>query len=95
MPVAPEGGQSSQSGTLIELERDAVPAAAADPPEAGADGLCPLPAPVPKPPPEEVLAAGLLGAAAADGTVAVPGNIAAPYGFARVVPATRLVVVGV
>jgi hypothetical protein len=87
IPVAPEGGQSSQAGTLFELERVVVPAAA-DPPEAGeADVPGPAPAPVPEPPPEEVLAAELLGAVAAvDGGTVVPGNVTAPYGFASVVP---------
>jgi len=89
IPVAPEGGQSSQAGTLFELERVAVPAAA-DPPEAGeaAGADVPAPAPAPDPPLEEVLAAELLGAVAAvDGATVVPGNVTAPYGFASVVPA--------
>jgi hypothetical protein len=89
MPVAPEGGQSSQAGTLFEVERLPVPVAA-DPPEAGeaAGADEPAPAPPPEPPPEEVLAAETLGAvAAADGVTVVPGNVAAPYGFACVVPA--------
>ena len=91
IPVAPEGGQSSQAGTLFELERAAVPAAA-DPPEAGEAATVgvpgPAPAPVPEPPPEEVLAAKLFGAiAAVDGATVVPGNVTPPYGFACVVPA--------
>jgi hypothetical protein len=40
-----------------------------------------------------VLAVELIGAlAAVDGAAVVPGNATAPYGFARVVPATPLVV---
>ena len=93
IPIAPEGGQSSQSGTLFE--RAAVPAADArlDAGEAaGADAPGPAPAALPEPPTGAVIAAELLGAVrAVDGGV-VPGNATAPYGFARVAPATPLVV---
>ena len=92
IPVSPEGGHSSQSGTLFEFERPFVPAVD-DRPEAdeaaGAETPGPTPAPLPKPPAEAALAAELLGAAAAvDGVAAVPRNVTAPYGFAKVVPAT-------
>jgi hypothetical protein len=87
MPEAPEGGHSNQAGTLFEL------AAADDPPElGGADGAAAADvlgaAAAPGPPEEEGAAAVLLGAAAAvDGATIAPGNVTAPYGFARVVPA--------
>lgn len=76
IPAAPEGGQSSQSGTLSELERAAVPVAD-DRPDAGeaagADAPGPAPAPLPG------VAAELLGAVAAvDGAAALPGNVTAP-----------------
>jgi hypothetical protein len=96
IPVAPEGGQSSQAGTLFEFA--AVPAVD-DPPERGvADEaavavLGPAPDPAEEPLAEEGLATAVPGAAAAvDDVAVVPGNVTAPYGFARVVPAVPLVV---
>ena len=96
IPVAPEGGHSSQSGTLFEFERPFVPAVD-DRPEAGeaagAEAPGPASAPLPKPPAEAALAAELLAVAAAvAGVVAAPRNVTAPYGFATVVPATPPVV---
>ena len=96
IPVAPEGGHSSQSGTLFEFERPFVPAVD-DRPEAdeaaGAETPGPTPAPLPKPPAEAALAAELLAVAAAvAGVVAAPRNVTAPYGFATVVPAIPPVV---
>jgi len=96
IPVAPEGGQSSQSGTLFEVERASVPAAD-DRPDAGeavvAEAPGPVPPPIPEPPPEEIPAVGLLcPAAAVAGAGAIPRNVTAPYGFASVVPATPPVV---
>jgi hypothetical protein len=97
IPVAPEGGQSSQAGTLFEFA--AVPAVddrlepgVADE-AAVADVLGPAPDPAEEPVAEEELAAAVLGAAATvDDVAVVPGNVTAPYGFARVVPAVPLVV---
>ena len=80
----------------MEFERPAVPEAV-DRPEAGAaavaDPRAPAPAMVPEPATEEVLAGEPLGVAAAvAGVAGVPRNVTAPYGFARVVPATPPVV---
>ena len=93
IPVAPEGGQSSQAGTLFEFA--AVPAVddprepgVAD--EAAVEALGPAPDPAEEPLAEEGLATAVLGAAAA--VADVPGNVIAPYGFARVMPAVPLVV---
>jgi hypothetical protein len=96
IPVSPEGGHSSQSGTLFEFERPFVPAVDERPEAgaaAGAEAPGPAPAPLPKPPAEAALAAELLGVAAAvAGVVAAPRNVTAPYGFATVVPAIPPVV---
>jgi len=80
---------------LLEPERAAVPVAA-DRLEAGApaaaDAPDPPPAPLPEPPAEEVLAVELLCPAAPLVGVVVPGNVTAPYGLARLVPAVPPVV---
>ena len=62
---------------------------------AGADVPDPAPAPLPEPPAEEVLAVELLCPAAPLDGVGVPGNVTAPYGFAKLVPATPPVVAAV
>ena len=81
---------------MLEPERAAVPVAA-DRLEAGAgaDVPDPAPAPLPEPPAEEVLAVELLCPAAPLDGVGVPGNVTAPYGFAKLVPATPPVVAAV
>jgi len=83
---------------LLEPERAAVPVTA-DRLEAGApvaaDAPDPAPAPLPEPPAEEVLAVELLCPAAPLDGVGVPGNVTAPYGFAKLVPATPPVVAAV
>jgi len=48
----------------------------------------PAPAPIPEPPAGEGLAEVLVAAAVVDDVAAVPGNVTAPYGFARAAPAT-------
>jgi len=96
IPVAPEGGQSSQAGTLFEFAGgpavdDPLEPSVAD--EAALALLGPAPDPAEEPLAEEGLATAVLGAAAAvDNVALVPGNVTAPYGFARVVPAVPLVV---
>ena len=96
IPVAPEGGQSSQAGTLFELGAgpavdDPLAPGAAD--EAVMAVLRPTPDAAEEPLAEEGFATAVLGAAAAvDDVAVVPGNVTAPYGFARVVPAVPLVV---
>jgi len=69
---------------LLEPERAAVPVAA-DRLEAGAGADVPDPAP----------AVELLCPAAPLDGVGVPGNVTAPYGFAKLVPATPPVVAAV
>jgi len=90
IPVAPEGAHSSQDGTLFEPV--AVPVAA-DPPDpcradepAVADALDP--APVPEPPAGAGAVVELLCPATAVDSVVARGRVTAPYGLARLVPAT-------
>jgi hypothetical protein len=91
IPDAPEGGQSSQDGTL--LERAAVPGAEEPPdPDCPDDGPAEVvdPAeatPPPEPTPTETPAVELLEPAAPFDGVVVPGNVTAPYGFVRPMPA--------
>jgi hypothetical protein len=92
IPEAPEGGQSSQDGTLPK--RAAVPGAEEPPdpdcpddgPAAVVDGAEATPAP--EPTPTETPAGELLEPAAPFDRVVVPGNVTAPYGFVRPMPAT-------
>jgi hypothetical protein len=95
IPVAPKGGQSSQAGTLFEFAAgpavdDPLEPRVAD--EAAVAVLGPAPDPAEEPLAEEGLAPVLLDAAAATNGAVIPGNVTAPYGFARVMPAVLLVV---
>jgi hypothetical protein len=88
IPVAPGGGQSSQAGTLLETGCAAVPPAD-DRLETGEAAGADLagPAPVARPPAEEAFVVELLSPRAAADGVVIPGNVTAPYGLARRVPA--------
>ena len=92
IPDASEGGQSSQDGTL--LERAAVPDAAVPPdPDCPDDDPAEVVDPVEATPPPEPTPTGtpageLLEPAAPFDGVVVPGNVTAPYGFVRPMPAT-------
>jgi hypothetical protein len=91
IPAAPEGGQSTQDGTLLgraevlgaeepldlDCADDAL-AAVVDPAEAP---------PTPEPTPTETAADELLEPAPPFDGVVVPGNVTAPYGFVRPMPA--------
>lgn len=89
-PEAPEGGHNSQAGTLFE---PAVAPVADEPfdrdcpgdDDAGVAGGAET-AP-PDPPVAEVPAGGTFEPAAAPDGVVIPGNVTAPYGFARLAPA--------
>ena len=89
-PEAPEGAHSSQSGTLVELGLAAVPTDD-DPaePDVGAAEVVDRGEmmPAPEPTPRETPAGEVLDPAAAFDGVAVPGNVTAPYGFVRPLPA--------
>lgn len=91
IPDAPEGEHSSQFGTLFELA--AVPGADEPPhPDCPDDGTAEgvdraETTPPPEPTPGETPARELLDPAAAFDGVLVPGNVTAPYGFVRPVPA--------
>jgi hypothetical protein len=87
VPEAPEGGHKSQAGALPEL-----PAVADDdPPEPDCEALAADefgPAPTGAPPAEEGPSAEPTGAAAAlEGAAVVAGNLTAPYGVAKLLPA--------
>jgi len=89
-PEAPEGGHNSQAGTLFEPAVAPVAAKPLDPlcpgdDDAGVAGGAET-AP-PDPPVAEVPAGGTFDPPAAPDGVVIPGNVTAPYGFARLAPA--------
>jgi hypothetical protein len=87
IPEAPDGGHSSQAGTLFE---PAVAPAADEPREPDDAGpavaAVPVAEPAPGAPVPDEVAVVVPGAAAV--TDLVPGSVTAPYGLARAVPAT-------
>jgi hypothetical protein len=91
IPEDPEGEHSSQSGTLFELA--GVPGADEPPdPDRPDDGAAEVvegaeTAPMPEPTPAEAPAGELLEPTALFDGVVVPGNVTAPYGFVRPLPA--------
>jgi hypothetical protein len=91
IPEDPEGKHCTQSGTLLDLA--AVPGADEPPdpdcPDGGAAEVVDRAeaTPAPEPTPAETPAGELLEPAAPLDGVVVPGNVTAPYGFARPLPA--------
>jgi hypothetical protein len=91
IPEAPDGEHSSQAGALFWLA--AVPGADEPPdPDCPGDGAAEEveraePTPMPEPAPAEAPAGELFEPAAPFDGVVVPGNVTAPYGFVRPVPA--------
>lgn len=91
IPEAPDGEHNSQAGTLFELA--AVPGADEPPdPDCPGDGAAEVveraePTPTPELTPAETPVGELFEPAAPFDGVVVPGNVTAPYGFVRPVPA--------
>ena len=85
IPEDPEGKHCTQAGTLLDLA--AVPGADEPPDPDCPDGGAAEATPTPEPTPAETPAGELLDPAAVFDGVAVPGNVTAPYGFVRPLPA--------
>jgi hypothetical protein len=89
IPEAPEGGHSSQAGTLFEPAVAPADDEPREPDDAGpavADG--PVPGPAPEAPVPDEVAVVLLGpVAVTDGVIVLPGSVTAPYGLVRAIPA--------
>jgi hypothetical protein len=91
IPEDPEGKHCTQAGTLLDLA--AVPGADEPPdpdcPDGGAAEVVDRAeaTPTPEPTPAETPASELLEPAAPFDGVVVPGNVTAPYGFVRPLPA--------
>jgi hypothetical protein len=87
IPEAPDGGHSSQVGTLFEPDLAPADDEPPEPVDAGPTAAdVPVPGPAPEPPAADEVAVVLLAPTVV--TDVVPGSVTAPYGLARAAPAS-------